>query len=382
MSHFLSFLCIQFFFRLATCSDFSYLRNPSNEIIENQNISSRLVFTPEKDFFITIRQCLFMSISCDIFDNGGAISINNPYTSFSVSQTSFSECKCYQKQGGAIFLKTKNATFDSCCALHCFSQYGLFLQGIVSEYFSFHMSTITQCDSGESLFTCAALNIAGGTQYVSMINSSANNLNVFTAAGISLMPKFLNMKFSTFSNNIGESILSLNYMVSETHDSRLIDSINIVNNTLRTNSPFPQAVAVFFIDQCKLSNAIFQQNSANYTNNFYVLYESLNVKTVIENSVFDYFQSRFPMNLINCTFNKTVPTHQIEFLNTEMCYGYVLPPNSNTTKEIMIICCSVFGGILLILVVTTLVIKFRKKPDENVHPMVSTAHLLSENDSK
>ena len=110
MSHFLSFLCIQFFFRLATCSDFSYLRNPSNEIIENQNISSRLVFTPEKDFFITIRQCLFMSISCDIFDNGGAISINNPYTSFSVSQTSFSECKCYQKQGGAIFLKTKNAT--------------------------------------------------------------------------------------------------------------------------------------------------------------------------------------------------------------------------------------------------------------------------------
>ena len=345
----------------------SLSNNLDCNIIENKKITQRLIFHPQSDYCILIRSCLFTDISCETFDNGGAISIDHSLTSFTVSQTSFFDCKCYQKKGGAIYLNAKNASIDGCCAIECFSRYGLFLHSIVDQGFCANMSTIVNCSSGDSLFTCSTLNSAGGFQSISQINSSLNNLNFYNAAGISVMPNELFMKFCTFSNNVGESIISINYLIDQSFHRRLINYVNIINNTLKTKNPFPQAIAVFFVDNITLSNAIFQLNSHNYSGSigFYTLYEALNVHTLIVDSIFDQLTTKFPMNTINCTLNTTKDTYEIQFLNTEICNGYIYPSSGSSKRNIIIISCSIAGGIIIICIVAIIISFIKKKRNNN-----------------
>lgn len=357
----------------------SLSRNSDCQVIENERITQRLLFNPQSDFCIQIKNCLFTSISCDIFDNGGAISINNDLTTLSVFQTSFYDCNCYQKKGGAIYLNVKNSSIDQCCAIQCFSRYGLFFHSIVNQSFSIHMSTIVDCNSGDSLFTCSTLNSAGGSQFISYVNSSSNNLNFYNAAGISIMPDDLLMGFCTFANNIGESIISINYLIDQSFHQRTLNYINVVNNTLRTKSPFPQAIAVFFVDNITLSNFIFQMNSADYsgTLDFYTLYEAQNVHTLIVDSIFDHFSTRFPMETINCSINTSENTYDFQFLNTEICDGYIPPSSSSSKRKIIIITCSAVGGVLCVIIIIVIIFALIKKRNtsknnEIIYPLITS----------
>lgn len=363
-------------------SQSSLSKSSDCQIIENKKITQRLIYHPQSDFCIIIRSCLFTSISCDTFDNGGAISIDHDLSTLSISQSSFYDCNCYQKKGGAIYLNIKNASVDQCCAIECFSRYGLFLYGIFNQNFQTHMSTIVNCSSGGSLFTCSTLNSAGGYQTISFINSSSNNLNFYNAAGISIMPDELFMQFCTFSDNIGESIISINYLIEQSFHQRSINFINVINNTLKTHNPFPQAIAVFFVDNITLSNAIFQQNFAEYSEflNFYTLYEAQNVHTIIIDSIFDQFSTRFPMETINCSLNISKDTYEIQFLNTEICDGYIEPSSNFSKKKIIIISCSVAGGILLISIIIIIILTVKKKRNNNQKQDILFPLITSENE--
>lgn len=361
---------------------YSLSKKSDCQIIEDETITKRLIFHPQSEFCVSIKNCFFTGISCDTFDNGGAISIDHDLSTLSIYQSSFYDCNCYQKKGGAIYLNIKNASIDQCCAYRCFSRYGLFLYSIVKQNFYANLSTIFNCSSGNSYFTSSTLNSAGGYQSVSFINSSSNDLNNYNAAGISVMPNELFMKFCTFSENIGESIICINYMIEQTFHKREIDHINVINNTLKTKSFFPQAVAVFFVDNITFSNAIFQQNSADYLYNlnFYTLYEAQNVHTIIIDSIFDYFSTSFPMDTINCSFNTTKDTYEIQFMNTEICDGYIEPSSNSNKKNIIIISCSVAAGVLIIVIIIVIVLVVKKKKNNNQKQELLVPLVTAENE--
>ena len=328
----------------------------SNATISDRVFDDRLVINPSTFFYFNILNCLFTHISCNIFDNGGAISLVHSESVFNVKETTFSFCNCFQRKGGAMFYQTKSCTIVGCCAYHCYSVYGLFLYGAVDEDQYFNMSAIFNCDSNDSKFTVSTINTFGGTQTISSINSSNNNMNIFGPAGISVMPNDLHILQCSFANNIGNSIITLNYDTDlSIQYNRLIEMINVVNNTLKTDSLFPQAVMVFFIHNCTLSKSIFQRNSAVIPDKFYTLSQAGNVNSLIIDCTFDQLVTMNPMNTVNCKIDPDIQTYNFDLL--ESCY---IPANANSLPSITVIVI-VFSLIAITAIILAVALLLKKR---------------------
>ncbi|OHS98708.1 hypothetical protein TRFO_08684 [Tritrichomonas foetus] len=353
--------------------------SPNNDcqIIEDQTINSRLILNPSSDFCIKIKNCIFHNIECDIFDNGGAISVSHNLTTLTIQESLFTFCNCFQRKGGALFYQLKNATIDRCCAFCCFSIYGLFSEGVTSDFQYVNLSTITGCNTNDAKFSCAVMNTIGGTQILRNINSSMNNMNTFGAAGISVMSNELSLSFCSFSENIGESIININYDASPTFFIRSLEKINVYNNTIRTDSYISQAVVNIFTYNVTISDAIFVENSADNENKTFTFYEARTVKSLIIGCIFDNFKTKFSMNTQNCIFDTVAPTYNIQFLNTQMCN--ILPSEPSSKNTIIIVSSAVGGALLLTIVIIAIFLVIKRRKNKIITTVIDDRYLLDNN---